>query len=302
MKIAIVMATFNGQDFIEEQLISIINQSYTDWSLIIRDDLSTDDTLKILRKYEMKDDRIKVISDGRNLGQCQNFSYLMSEVKEFDYVFFADQDDVWKLNKLEEMVGYVIKYDSGEPLIVYTNYAISDSKLSILSNAYNMDMSTINNIQNRLFVQNWLMGCTMCINNKLLKMSLDIPLFIDNHDEWISLVCSANSGNIVYLDFCSIIHRIHVSNVTTSSETRSMRNRLDRLIKYPQFYKRKNKYDKLKLENLSLRFGDTKNIQSYNKFIFGNRIDRLKSIIFQDFKPYNFVNTVLYIIFSTIYK
>ncbi|HZK11905.1 MAG TPA: glycosyltransferase, partial [Atribacterota bacterium] len=104
-EINILMATYNGEKYVSEQIESIINQSFTNWILLIRDDESTDNTMKILDKYEKQESRIAVIRDDLgNLGQCLNFNEIMKNVKTDSYVMFSDQDDVWLPTKIEESV------------------------------------------------------------------------------------------------------------------------------------------------------------------------------------------------------
>lgn len=72
-KIEILMATYNGEKYIKEQINSIINQTYTNWRLLIRDDGSKDKTVEIIKEYEKKDDRIKLLEDNKgNLGFIKN--------------------------------------------------------------------------------------------------------------------------------------------------------------------------------------------------------------------------------------
>lgn len=96
--VAIVMATYNGSRFVEEQIHSIQKQTYADWVLYVRDDGSRDDTVKKLLQFEGKDQRVRLVRDELgNQGTIGNFSTLMKVALEenSDYVFFADQDDIW---------------------------------------------------------------------------------------------------------------------------------------------------------------------------------------------------------------
>ncbi|MHB9334492.1 glycosyltransferase, partial [Fusobacterium polymorphum] len=103
-KIEILMATYNGEKYVGEQIDSIIHQTYKNWKLLIRDDNSTDKTLEILKEYEKKDKRIKIIEDKKgNLGFVKNFEELLNNSKE-DWVMFSDQDDYWLENKIEKYV------------------------------------------------------------------------------------------------------------------------------------------------------------------------------------------------------
>ena len=95
------MATYNGEKYLAEQLDSIINQTYHNWNLLIRDDNSTDRTLEIIQDYQKKDNRIKLLKDNKgNLGIVKNFEELLKN-SESEFIMFSDQDDIWIENKLD---------------------------------------------------------------------------------------------------------------------------------------------------------------------------------------------------------
>lgn len=232
--VTILMATYNGEKYISEQIESIINQTFSNWELLVRDDGSTDSTIKILEKFENKDSRIRIIRDEvGNLGQCLNFNELMKNAKLNSYVMFSDQDDVWLPTKIEESMKEIKKvesiYGTEAPIVVYTNYNTVNSKLEYINTAYGKrDLNEYDPIANRLLIQNWLMGCTMIINNKLLKYSLEVPIEADNHDNWIALIASM-TGHIHYLNKITMLHRWHSNNVTTNDETTNIKNRIKRV-------------------------------------------------------------------------
>ena len=105
--IDILMSTYNGGRFVEQQIDSIIAQTFTDWRLLIRDDGSSDGTAEIVSRYaDLHRERICLIeSNGENLGACQSFARLL-EGADADYMMFSDQDDVWLPDKLARQVEY----------------------------------------------------------------------------------------------------------------------------------------------------------------------------------------------------
>ena len=108
----VLLATYNGEKFLQAQIESIINQTYSDWKIFARDDCSKDRTVDILREYAATyPDQFYLIdnSDG-NLGCVQNFSRLL-EVVESGYFMFCDQDDIWMPNKLEYFVGRMLEIE-----------------------------------------------------------------------------------------------------------------------------------------------------------------------------------------------
>ena len=103
-KIEILMATYNGETYIREQIDSIINQTYKNWILLVRDDNSKDNTVSIIEEYEKKDSRIRLLRDKKgNLGFVRNFEELMANSLE-DFIMFSDQDDYWIENRIEKYI------------------------------------------------------------------------------------------------------------------------------------------------------------------------------------------------------
>ena len=92
--ISIVMATYNGETYIREQINSILNQTISDFELIICDDCSKDSTVEIIKRYKDKDKRITLVENEKNLGFKKNFEKAISYCKG-DFIAFCDQDDIW---------------------------------------------------------------------------------------------------------------------------------------------------------------------------------------------------------------
>ena len=121
-RVDIVMATYNGAQYIEEQLRSLCRQTYGDWRCLVHDDGSTDGTQDILRAWAAKEARIVFIEDGiHGLGPAKHFLYIL-KYSDAPWVMWADQDDIWFENKIEKMVA------CGEQAIAITELQIADSK------------------------------------------------------------------------------------------------------------------------------------------------------------------------------
>ena len=127
-KIDILLATYNGSQYLPEQLDSILSQSYGNINVIIRDDGSSDNTVMIIKEYEQKDNRVKLLNDSlENLGFVRNFEELMKNSTS-DYIMFSDQDDIWYNDKVE--ISYArmkaIEESNGKscPILVHTNSRI----------------------------------------------------------------------------------------------------------------------------------------------------------------------------------
>lgn len=296
------MATYNGERYIEEQLQSIINQTYKDWTLLIRDDNSNDSTPMIIEKISKLDNRIIVLENqGKNLKQCQNFNELMRNAGSFDYYMFSDQDDVWLEDKILVSLESIKKHESNignqTPILVYSNYYDTNSNLDILKKAYSVDMSKLENIDRKILMQNWLMGCTMIFNSSTYKISKNIPMFAVNHDEWVASVVGL-FGEIYYLDEVTLKHRIHNSNVTTREGTVSFHNRIRRLLQ--QF----NNTKELNLRYLNYhkqlsKIGVENNFSSislnlFEKLINSKGYSGVKIMYKHNFLHYTRIQTILY--------
>jgi len=220
--IGILMATYNGEKFIKEQLDSILNQTYENWKLIIHDDGSTDLTVDIVKKYAKKHpDRIIFIDDGiKCRGAKENFAHLIRIAKEqfnFNYIMFSDQDDIWLPEKikitLDKMIAAENKYKN-KPILVHTDLYIYEnvetSKYKKFMEYQNLNSSfdTIN----RLIVQNIVTGCTVMINKLSVEKIKKIPKEAIMHDWWIAIVISS-FGKIVFLDNATILYRQHENNI-----------------------------------------------------------------------------------------
>lgn len=254
--VAILMATYNGEEHIKTQLDSIIRQRYQDWHLLIRDDCSTDNTREIIQEYCKKDERITLITDtcGR-LGQLKNFDVLMKKATNYKYVFFADQDDNWFDNKIDVTLR---AFQGSKYELVYTNYLVRKEAEKAGKIAYT-HVSSGKNEASRLLVQNWIMGCTVAINNALCELAFNIPEEAINHDNWLANLAAA-VGKISYVSETTMEHLIHSKNVTQSTDTKRLKNQITRTMK---------------------RFKNRKKIRR-SKLIFLNDLeDRIKSLKFQ---------------------
>jgi rhamnosyltransferase len=132
-KIDILMATYNGEKYIHEQIESIINQTYKNWRLLISDDGSVDGTVEIIKKYIKKDKRIELIEDNLgNLGVVKKFRELLKRA-EADYIMFSDQDDIWLNNKIERTLNEVFKFKERieAPLLIHSDSFIMNNDTKV---------------------------------------------------------------------------------------------------------------------------------------------------------------------------
>ncbi|HOV15546.1 MAG TPA: glycosyltransferase, partial [Spirochaetota bacterium] len=125
-KINILMSTYNGEKYLKEQLDSLLNQTYKNIKIYIRDDGSSDNTLNILKEYN-KENKINLFV-GENIGFVKSFFWLIKNSDNADYYSFSDQDDVWFPGKLEKAINLLNKYDSQIPTLYFSNFDYYDSE------------------------------------------------------------------------------------------------------------------------------------------------------------------------------
>ena len=238
-KIDILMATYNGEKYLAEQIDSIICQTYKNWNLLIRDDGSSDNTFKILKEYEKKDDRIKIVKDEKgNLGIAKNFEELL-KISSSELIMFSDQDDVWKKDKIKIMLKYV-----GNSDLIISDAIVTNEKLECISESLFCLVKSKNGIIKNV-IKNTYYGCCMLFKRKILEEVLPIPNNKEiGHDLWIGLI-SEKYYKVKFIDEKLIYFRRHSNNVTTINKSkRNIRKKIiGRYIILKELFRR---YKKLK--------------------------------------------------------
>ncbi len=219
--VVILMATYNGADFLEEQIRSIQDQEYQNWELLVRDDGSTDGTLKIIENYQRADKRIKCLTDnyGPQGSAKSNFAILSREALKYNYpyIFYADQDDMWERSKVSQMrsrFGVLEDRHGKIPLLLYSDLSIVDAENNLIHKSF-MQFQGLKHYCdgqiNILLTQNFVTGCAMAINSELLRSALPVPKAAIMHDWWFSL-CAATVGSIEYMEHPLVKYRQHGKN------------------------------------------------------------------------------------------
>lgn len=224
--VKIVMCTYNGAEYIEEQLKSINNNSLTDWELFIADDNSTDDTLSIVRKFKSKQEQpVHIVSNNKRMGVALNFLNMACQVgremAEEDYLMFCDQDDVWDDDKIEitcrEMERLTQCYGSKIPLLVCGDVRVVNENLELIASSFHrMNHYNIKKLDlPHLMMENKIQGCTTMINKTLIDMMVQLPRKVCMHDGWCGFI-AAVFGRISYLDKTTMMYRQHNKNISGS--------------------------------------------------------------------------------------
>ena len=248
-KVDVLLATYNGEKYLKEQIDSILEQTYSDFRLLISDDGSTDDTRKILEEYKNKDSRIQVFFQESNLGVVKNFEFLLKKV-ESAYYMFSDQDDIWKAEKIEKSLN---KIENDNCDLVYSDLEVVDEKLNVtyesywkLKGIYNK-IKKYNNFES-LYLNNFVTGCTIISKKELIDTYLPLPNTSKYvlHDYWISLILSQN-GKIDYIEEPLIKYRQHKNNKVGSKKKTDELKSIDEIRKL--FIEVKKEHFKVFIEN-----------------------------------------------------
>ncbi|MGN8161369.1 glycosyltransferase family 2 protein [Pantoea sp. 22096] len=215
---AVLLCSYNGSQYIRQQIDSIINQTETEWTVFVSDDGSTDGTLDILKYYQEKLGRERfVIIDGPGKGFAWNFISLLEKCGDaFDYYAFSDQDDEWMPDKLSRSISLLSGYKHNVPSVYCGRTSLVDE------NGHHLGESPLfskpPSFKNAL-IQSIAGGNTMILNragrNIINKTPIDVRII--SHDWWIYIVITAIGGNIFYDPKPSINYRQHTNNIVGSN-------------------------------------------------------------------------------------
>lgn len=214
MKISVALASYNGEQYIREQLQTILNQTVPVDEIIISDDGSNDSTIEVVNAF--RDPRIRVLTDNPNHGYCGNFEWAIKHTTG-DIIFLADQDDIWMENKVEKCVDVFRKYSD-------VNLVITDGVLinkfgerieGVFSKILKGFCGKIERSQ-YLLPTIWIApanGMCMCFRKKLKEDILPFPSSTTCHDRWIAF-CAICNNQAYYLNEELVKYRIHDSNTS----------------------------------------------------------------------------------------
>lgn len=219
--VEVLLATYNGEAFLPELLASLRAQTFPDFRVRVRDDGSTDGTLRIVREAAATPGPEIVLEDEgtprTRLGPPLSFGRLM-ELSEADYVLPCDQDDVWHPDKvrvtLDAMRATEGEAGSDAPVLVHTDLRVVDRELRQLGSSFwsyqNLRPHLTRHLGRNL-VQNGVVGCTLMANRPLLRRALPIPAEALMHDWWLALVAAA-FGRVVPVPRATVDYRQHGAN------------------------------------------------------------------------------------------
>ncbi len=279
MKIQILMSSYNGEKYIEEQIESILNQSIdlNNLFLLVRDDGSTDKTLKILNKYKKIYPNNFDFFTGKNLGPCYSFFDLVKHANlEYDYFAFSDQDDFWLPEKLENAINLLQTKDNSIPQLYSSKYTIVNNKLDEIKGQHAKKVN-FTSFENSL-IENVATGCTEVFNKPMLRLLNKINEKNTNgffmHD-WTLYMLGTSLGEYTYDNNSYLLYRQHENNVLGAS--RGKFNNIQRKVKL--FFKYND--------------GDIirNNIKAFDD-VYGEDISDDKKVLIKQFCAKNFKNNL----------
>ena len=216
-KIDILMATYNGEKYLVEQLDSIINQTYHNWNLLIRDDNSTDRTLEIIQDYQKKDNRIKLLKDNKgNLGIVKNFEELLKN-SESEFIMFSDQDDIWIENKLDIYLKTAEKIKTKGFLFHSDAVLFNKNKSDALTRTFISKKAEKKGLENTFF-NYFVQGATILISKEIKNFILPFPKEAYLHDRYIHLISELFFERI-FINKALIYYRQHGDNQIGAKNT-----------------------------------------------------------------------------------
>lgn len=215
-KVEILLATYNGEQYIEEQIESIMQQEYTNWIVRACDDASTDRTYEILIGYQEKyPDKFFVEKKEKGSGSAKlNFFYLLKK-STCDYVMCCDQDDVWLPNKISLTMQEMDKQEEPDvPVLVHTDLKVVDDKLEVIGESFFAHSNLRKSFTYpEVLIQNHVTGCTMMMNRSLVNLLIEEMDYkhILMHD-WLAAIVATGFGKVGFVNCPTMLYRQHAIN------------------------------------------------------------------------------------------
>lgn len=267
--VSILLATYNGSKYLEEQLNSLVQQTYSNIEIIAVDDCSNDSTTTILHGYASTFKHITVIENDVNLGYIKNFEK-GCRIAKGEYISFCDQDDVWEPEKTEVMMAAI-----GEHPMIYCDSAFVNADLQLLDK--HSDRKHLRSYNNCLYfaTDNCVGGHALIMHRSVLADALPFPQEMP-YDLWAAFAATF-MGEIKYIDRAFVKWRQHGGNVTMAESDRQykLQETRKRLQIFYEFCPVERKMEKEVLRKLH---------RSYQSYSLANNFSRM--MIFFRYKKY----------------
>jgi glycosyltransferase involved in cell wall biosynthesis len=214
--VSILIATYNGAAYIDEQLKSIVMQASSNDEIVIMDDSSSDNSVAIIAHYASNHPNIRLVRNERNVGVRATFERLLGAATK-NIVILSDQDDIWIDGRRDRMVES-LRHD-GCVAVLANALVLTERGVerTFFSEAQPPNVTSLT--QN--FVRNNFIGCCMAFRREVLNLALPFPRSISMHDWWLGS-CAIALGNVRYIAVPLLLYRRH-SNNQSASRRRSWR-------------------------------------------------------------------------------
>jgi len=281
----IALSTYNGGKYLNEFLDSLKQQTYRDFKLIVRDDASIDDSVKILEECDLIE---KLFIADKNFGVVESFNFLLKYFIDSgdEYLLFADQDDIWNKDKVEILLRNA---NNSYPMLIHSDLAVVDEKLNLINGSF-FEYKKLNPYLNKLsdiLFQNIATGCTMLINRKLASLVYPIPKEAIMHDWWIFLVASI-FGEIKFLDEALLLYRQHDNNTIGASKGHLYKRYKDFCI--DKYFLQAKKFLEVYGDKMDIENRDT--IIKFLNLRKGNLVSRKIKFLFSNFRKHNLLENI----------
>ncbi len=295
--VTIIMATYHGEAFLEEQLDSIIAQDYKNIELLIADDDSCDKSCEILTRYSQEYKWIHLRQNRERIGLVKNFEKLL-ESAQGNYIAFCDQDDVWREDKIQIAVEALQREDNSRPLMFHSDLTVANEELKMIAPSYfSMRSYSFRNHKqvDVMLGRCGVMGNTMVINQELKSIVLPFPDDLKVHDYWIALINELYGKRLTSQDTL-IRYRLHQTN--SSNKLKNNKDQKDRIsylsrdkINLPFFGINREETLKVMLKQYQLEDKDRRIVLKFIEYLkFKKNRFYLISLIFR----YNFLRDNLF--------
>jgi len=227
-QVTVLLSTYNGEQFLQQQLDSLYEQSYPNVKILVRDDGSSDSTREILESARLKGS-IEQLEEHHNMGIPHSFFALLHHAAQTKtaYIAFCDQDDVWQPNKIERAVSLLHSLD--RPALYCSQVEVVNEQLQTIKLSAEPRKIGFGNA----LVENIAMGCTIVLNRKAIDLLCQqaLPNEVCIHDWWCYLVISC-FGKVIFDDTALIKYRQHDGNAigTPTSHLELLKQKWDRLL------------------------------------------------------------------------
>ncbi|KAA6329327.1 UDP-Glc:alpha-D-GlcNAc-diphosphoundecaprenol beta-1 3-glucosyltransferase [termite gut metagenome] len=284
-KIDILLASYNGGNYIEQQILSIIAQQYQNWCLLIHDDGSSDNTVKIVLKWSSIDSRIRLIDDNiKYMEVATNFLHLLN-YSTSDYIMFCDQDDIWFDNKLQLMYDAIIHRNNNIPQVIYSNAYIWKPDEGIKGLATHTFPRKLGQF---LFLNSGMQGCTSIFNKAMKERLQEWSGGCAMHDHLLHLM-GLTLGEVLYLPTVLMLYRQHDNNVTGKASAKildwkKIKHKSVPVVCIKHFRSVETFYEKF---GMFIRESDKRAIKQYLRLPTKNIIEKILIIMLYKFQLFN---------------